>query len=119
MIPVIIFFAHTIFAVWAFGKSYQSDGLVQAILNVCFIIILFTVGWTVSDLIVGIFLSDSGYSIVLPHNPVALTFLKLTGFLRIQGGSGFIQPKDSVSLIVLTVIEYYFYKFYFRQTVIR
>lgn len=119
MIPVLVFFGHTIFAVWAFAKSFQSDGIVQAILNVCFIIILFTVGWTLSDLIVGFILSDAGYQITLPSSPVSMFFLKMTGFLRLQGGSGLLQPKDSVALIFLTTIEYFFYRFYFRQTVMR
>ncbi len=117
MIPVIIFFGHTVFLAWAFAKSFQNDGLVQAFLNVFFIIILFTVGWTLSDLVVGLFISASGYEIAVPANKAALFFLKITGFVRIYGnGFGKLIPKDSISLVVLTIIEYYFYRFYFRQT---
>ncbi len=117
MIPVLIFFAHAIFAVWAFAKSYQTDGIVQAFLNVVFIIILFTVGWTISDLLVGFVISSEGYEILLPGGKVSMFFLKMTGFIQLYGnGYGKILPKDSVSLIVLTVIEYFFYRFYFKQT---
>lgn len=117
MIPVIIFFAHTVFLVWAFAKSFQNDGLVQAFLNVFFIIILFTVGWTLSDLVVGLFISANGYEIAVPDSKAALFFLKITGFVRIYGnGFGKLIPKDSISLVVLTIIEYFFYRFYFRQT---
>lgn len=115
MIPVIVFFGHTIFACWAFCKSFQSDGLVQAILNVCFIVILFTVGWTISDLLVGFVISDAGYLINLPTSPSSLLLLKTTGFIKMHGVTGSLQIKDSVSLIVLTVIEFYFYRFYFKQ----
>lgn len=117
MIPVIIFFAHAVFAVWAFAKSFQSDGIVQAFLNVFFIVILFTVGWTISDLLVGFFVSSSGYEILLPSGKVAMFFLKITGFINVYGnGYGRILPKDSISLVVLSTIEYFFYKFYFKQT---
>lgn len=117
MIPVLIFFAHAIFAVWAFAKSYQTDGIVQAFLNVIFIIILFTVGWTISDLLVGFIVSSEGYEILLPSGKVAMFFLKMTGFIQLFGnGYGKIMPKDSISLIVLTTIEYFFYRFYFKQT---
>lgn len=117
MIPVLVFFAHAIFAVWAFAKSFQTDGIVQAFLNVFFIVILFTVGWTISDLLVGFLVSDSGYEIMLPTGSVAMFFLKITGFIKVYGnGDGRILPKDSVSMIVLTAIEYFFYRFYFKQT---
>ncbi len=123
MIPVIVFFGHTIFACWAFCKSYQSDGWVQAILNVCFIVILFTVGWTISDLLVGFVISDAGYLFNLPSSPLSLFFLKITGVIKMQGSAELFtgslkssaQPKDSISLLVLTVIEFYFYRFYFKQ----
>ena len=117
MIPVLIFFAHAIFAVWAFAKSYQTDGIVQAFLNVFFIVILFTVGWTISDLMVGFVISSEGYEIMLPASKISMFFLKTTGFIQLYGnGYGRILPKDSISLIVLTTIEYFFYRFYFKQT---
>jgi len=117
LIPVIIFFAHAIFAVWAFAKSYQSDGIVQAFLNVFFIVVLFTVGWTISDLVVGFLISDAGYEVLLPSGSVSMFFLKITGFIVVYGnGYGRILPKDAISLVVLTAIEYFFYRFYFKQT---
>jgi hypothetical protein len=117
LITVIIFYAHAIFATYAFCKSYQSDGLVQAFLNVAFIIVLFTVGWTVSDLFLGIFISASGYSIAIPQNNFLLLLLKSTGFfIPGSGGYGTIVPKDSLALIFLTFIEVLFYNFYFKKT---
>jgi hypothetical protein len=117
LIPVLVFFAHAIFAVWAFAKSYQTDGIVQAFLNVFFIVILFTVGWTISDLLVGFIVSDVGYEILLPTNGLSMFFLKLTGFIKVYGnGYGRLTPKDSVSLLFLTTIEIFFYRFYFKQT---
>jgi hypothetical protein len=117
LIAVIIFYLHTIFAVYAFCRSYQSDGLVQAFLNVGFIVVLFTVGWTLSDLIVGLIISEKGYNIFIPQNNIILTLLKLTGFYK-PSGNGFanLYPKDAISLVVLSLIEIFFYRFYFKKT---
>jgi len=118
MIPVIIFYLHTIFAVYAFCKSFQVEGLLQAFLNTGFIIILFSVGWTISDLIVGFVVSANGYTIDMPTSKAILSMLKISGFFApLQGQNrAILNPKDSISLILLSVIEYYFYKFYFRET---
>jgi len=114
MITVIIFYLHTIFAMYVFGKSYQSDGLMQAVLNLAFIIILFTVGWTVSDFFTGLIISDAGYEINLPINALIHGLLKLTGFYKpISYDVIKIIPKDTISLILASVVEYYFYKFFF------
>lgn len=116
MIPVIIFFLHTIFAVYAFCKSFQVEGLLQAFLNTGFIIILFSVGWTISDLFVGFVISPNGYVIDMPTSKAILSLLKISGFFTPGQGKGTLNPKDSISLIVLSIMEYYFYKFYFRET---
>ena len=117
MIAVLIFFVHAIFAVWAFTKSYQNDGWMQAFLNFAFIIILFSVGWTLSDLIMGIFIRDNGYIFYAGYNPVLLVFLKLTGIYRPLGdGSALLLPKDTLSLILLSTIELIFYRVFFRNT---
>ena len=117
MIAVLIFFVHAIFAVWAFSKSYQNDGTLQAFLNLAFIIILFSVGWTVSDLLMGLIIRDNGYILNVGYNPVFLTLLKISGFYRPQGnGMALLLPKDTLSLILLSVIEIFFYRFFFRKT---
>ncbi len=116
MIPVIIFYLHTIFAVYAFCKSYQVEGVIQAFLNTGFIIILFAVGWTISDLFVGFLISSNGYLIDMPSSKFVLSVLKISGFFTPGQGKGTLNPKDSISLIVLSTMEYYFYKFYFRET---
>lgn len=117
MIAVLIFYIHTIFACYVFVKSYQTDGLLQAFLNLVFIIILFAVGWTISDLLVGFFISQNGYEISVPQNTLTLNLLKLTGFY-IPGGNGMalLNPKDSISLIFLSLMEFFFFRFYFQKT---
>ncbi len=114
MITVIIFYLHTIFAIFVFAKSYQSDGLIQAFLNVIFIIIIFTVGWTLTDVIIGLIVSDKGYIINIKYKSFLDEILRLTGFYKPLGDNKvLLTPKDTISLIVLTIIEVFFYRFFY------
>ncbi len=88
----------------------------MAFLNVAFIIVLFTVGWTISDLIIGIFISEEGYRILIPQSKVLLSIIKLTGFYRPESGEyAKLLPKDSVALIFLSFTEILFYRFFFKE----
>jgi len=114
LITVIIFYLHTIFAIFVFAKSYQSDGLIQAFLNVIFIIIIFTVGWTLTDVIIGLIISDKGYIINIKYKSFLDEILRLTGFYKPLGENKvLLTPKDTISLIVLTIIEVFFYRFFY------
>lgn len=116
MIIAVIYFVHVIFAVYAFAKSYQSDGWLQAFLNLGFIITLFAVSLTVCELFVGLFIADAGYKLSLPLNQVLLFFLKISGFYDQQGTTITLTPKDSITLIFVTLLEFMFYRFYFGKT---
>ncbi|MBS1516954.1 MAG: hypothetical protein JSS91_02605 [Bacteroidetes bacterium] len=116
MIIAVIYFIHVIFAVYAFSRSYQNDGLLQAFLNLGFIITLFAVSLTVCELFVGIFISDAGYQMSLPVNPVLLFFLKISGFYAQQGSTITLTPKDTITLIFVSFLELAFYRFYFKKT---
>jgi len=116
MIIAVIYFIHVIFAVYAFAKSYQSDGLLQAFLNLGFIITLFAVSLTVCELIIGIFIPDSGYTFRMPGNQVLLFFMKISGFYSQQGTQITLTPKDSITLVCVSLLEFFFYRFYFKKT---
>jgi hypothetical protein len=117
MIAVLIFFIHLIFIVYVFCRSYQSDGVLQAFLNIVFIIILFTVGWTVSDLFTSIFLSANGYITTNSANYIIQFVLKVSGIYKPLGNNNIlIQPKDAVSLILLMIGEILFYRYLLPKT---
>ncbi|HMQ67668.1 MAG TPA: hypothetical protein PKA90_01930 [Ignavibacteria bacterium] len=118
MIIAVIYFLHVIFAAYAFCRSYQSEGWLQAFLNLGFIITLFAVSLTVCELIVGLFIPDSGYMIRLPGNQVVLFLLKISGFYAQEGTTVTLTPKDSITLIFVTLLEFFFYRFYFKKTVV-
>jgi hypothetical protein len=87
MIPVIIFYIHFVFLVYVFTKNFIEETVQSAILNVVFVIIIFSVGWTVSEFLMSLIMGDKGVSLLLPRYAFSLTFL--------------------------TVIEFFFYRFYY------
>ncbi len=115
MIIAVIYFIHAIFAVYVFARSYQSEGWLQAFLNIGFIIILFSVSLTVCEIFTGLVISENGYSFIAPTSPVLMFLMKISGFYAQEGRTVTLTPKDSITLIFVTLIEYFFYKFYFNK----
>jgi len=91
MITAIIFFVHFIFTLIIFTKKWQEEGLSSAWMNVGLIAILFAVGWTVTGIIAKILME--------------------------QEGLGIYFDRDTFSLTLLTIMEVFFYRFYYRDTV--
>ncbi|MBK7378211.1 MAG: hypothetical protein IPJ03_04290 [Ignavibacteriales bacterium] len=90
MITAIIFFVHLIFALIIFTKKWQEEKLSSAFTNVALIGILFAVGWTISTMITKLFLEPEGFGIQF--------------------------DRDTFSLTLLSISEYFFYRFYYTDT---
>lgn len=91
MITAIIFFAHFIFTLIIFTKKWQEEGLSSAWMNVALIVILFAVGWTVTGMVAKILMEQEGFGIYF--------------------------DRDTFSLTLLTILEVFFYRFYYKDTV--
>ena len=89
MIPVFVFFIHTLLLVYIFSKNYIEEGILSAFLSVIFVIIIFSVGWTFSEFVLGFFIPNEGF--------------------------GLLFPRAAFSLVLLTVLEAIFYKFYYSM----
>jgi len=87
MISAFIFFAHLMFVLYIFTKKWQDESLSAAFINVALIVILFTVGWSISTSIVKLFFDEKG--------------------LGIQFNA------DAISLTLLSIAEFFFYKIYY------
>jgi hypothetical protein len=87
MIPVIVFYAHVVFLVYMFTKNLIEEGGLSAFLSILFIIVIFSVGWTFSEFLLGFFIKPEGFSLMF--------------------------PRAAFSLLLLTIIETIFYKFYY------
>ena len=89
MVIAIIFLAHIIFIALIFYKKYKLNGVGSAIIDVVLIIILFSVGWSISTMVSKLFWDPIGF--------------------------GKYFNRDAISLSLLTIAEYFFYKIYFKD----
>jgi hypothetical protein len=89
MISALIFFAHFIFLILVFTWKWQKEGISGAVLNISLILILFAVGWTITGMI--------------------------AKFLMDPQGFGLYYDRDTFSLTLLSIIEFFFYKVYYKN----
>lgn len=89
MISAFIFYIHFMFAIIIFTKKWQDENIKSGFLNVTLIAILFTVGWTITGIIAKLIMEPKG--------------------LGIQ------YDRDTFSLTLLTIAEFFFYKFYYKE----
>jgi hypothetical protein len=89
MIAAFIFFAHFIFILLIFTWKWQKDGISGAIMNVSLILVLFAVGWTITGMIAKFVMEPKGF--------------------------GLYYDRDTFSLTLLTIIEFFFYRIYYNR----
>jgi hypothetical protein len=89
MITALIFSAHFIFALVIFTKKWQDESISAGFLNLTLIAILFTVGWTLAGMIAKLFMEPKGLGIQFDRNTFSLT--------------------------ILSIAEYFFYRFYYNE----
>lgn len=89
MITAIIFFAHFLFTLVIFTKKWQDEKLSDAFINIGLIGLLFTIGWSISGIIA---------KLLMP-----------------QKGLGIMFDRDTFSLTILSVAEFFFYKMYYKD----
>ncbi|MBX3007595.1 MAG: hypothetical protein KF816_06155 [Melioribacteraceae bacterium] len=89
MISAFIFALHLLFILYVFSLKWQSESIGSGFINLALIVILFTIGWSITS-----------------------TFAKV---LFDQKGFGVHFDRDTISLFSLAIIEYFFYKFYYGE----
>ena len=89
MITAFIFFIHLIFALVVFTKKWQDDNLASGFQNIALVGILFAVGWTITGIIAKLVMEPKGL--------------------------GMQFDRDTFSLALLTIAEYFFYRFYYNE----
>lgn len=90
MITAAIFTSHFIFILIIFTKKWQKEGISQAWMNVGLIVTLFTVGWSITGMIAKLIMGNEGF--------------------------GLYFDRDTFSLTLLTIIESFFYSFYYKSS---
>ncbi len=89
MITAIIFAIHFIFIIVIFTYKWQQETLGSAFINVALILVLFAVGWSITGLLVKLFMEPKGFGLML--------------------------DRDTISLALLVVVEFFFYRFYYNE----
>jgi hypothetical protein len=89
MISALIFFLHLIFALVIFTKKWQDENVSSAMLNIGLIGILFAVGWSITGMTVKAVFEPEGFGIYF--------------------------DRDTLSLVLLVIGEYFFYRMYYRD----
>ena len=89
MISAFIFFLHLVFALVVFTKKWQSENLKSGFLNLVLIAVLFAVGWSITGIIAKVVMEPQGL--------------------------GLYFDRDTFSLTILTIGEYFFYRIYYRE----
>ncbi len=81
MVIAFIFLLHIILTVYVFIKKQKSDSLSAAFIDLILIIIIFTVGWSISTMICKIFWEPIGFGKHFDGDTIALTLLTIGEFL--------------------------------------
>ncbi|MDH7514732.1 MAG: hypothetical protein QHI48_02495 [Bacteroidota bacterium] len=93
MIAAFIFYLHIVGAVYAFSYSYCKHKLGDAFMAVAFVGVIFSVGWTIAAFVVRFTVPPHGFKPWL--------------------------DTDTLSLIIVTILEAVLYGTYFRATRLR
>jgi hypothetical protein len=89
MIAAFIFYAHIVGAVFAFASGYVRERVSDAFLLVAFVAIIFSVGWTIAGFVVRFFLPRGGFPPLF--------------------------DSDTLSLIIVSILEIILYLAYFSR----
>jgi len=81
MVIASIFLLHIILTVYVFIKKQKLDSLSAAFIDLILIIIIFTVGWSISTMICKIFWKPIGFGEYFDRDTIALTILTIGEFL--------------------------------------
>jgi len=89
LIIALIFFFHFLFGLIVFVKKWQNESLSAAFINIALIIILFSVGWSIVTMLIKLFFEAEGFGIWF--------------------------DRDTITLTILSTIEYFFFRFYYAD----
>ena len=89
MIPLLVFYLHILGFTTGFTREYQKEGISAGFLNLGFMALIFSVGWSITTFFLKYLINEKGFSIWL--------------------------DRDALSLLLLTMGEAIFYYLYYRD----
>ncbi len=86
MITLLVFAAHTIAAVALYTKRWQEADWKEGLLAVGFLLLVFSVGWSISTFLLKLFVNERGFAPWLDRDTLSLLLLTLmeTLFFSVQ-----------------------------------
>lgn len=91
MVIAIIFLIHIIFIIFIFRRRYLSDTLSSAFIDLILLTVIFSVGWSLTTFVTKLFFDPVGF--------------------------GKYFNRDAISLTILTIGEFFFYRIYFKDLI--
>ncbi|HOJ37115.1 MAG TPA: hypothetical protein PLI27_08250 [Ignavibacteriales bacterium] len=98
MLFALIYTAHIIFLLVIFTKKWQNESIQDGLLNILLIIVLFSVGGAVTNMIANVIIPKEGIKILYVHEKYNIIFDRAT-----------------FALLSLSIAEYFFYKSYYKK----
>ncbi len=77
MITLFIFYVHTVAAVALFTKRWQDGDAKEGLLAVAFLLLIFSVGWSISTVIVKAFVDEKGFGPWMDRDAMSLMLLAI------------------------------------------
>ncbi len=77
MIAVFIFALHIIAIIVLFIKQYKKEGVGTGILTVCFVVLIFSVGWGMSGFLLKFLIQKEGFAVWLDRDTLSLVAVTL------------------------------------------
>lgn len=121
MIAGFIFSMHLVFILYIFIKKTKKENVSAGLISTVFIIIIFAVGWSLTSFFANNIIPQSFYDFMVKKlQPVIELIANVSGsFLP----KPLINPNESwkeingnsLGLILLTIAEIFFYRFYYKD----
>lgn len=89
MVTLFVFYVHVVAATAIFTKNWQEANWKEGLLSVGFLILIFSVGWSITTFIMKLVIEPKGFGIWL--------------------------DRDAMSLLLLTLLESIFFTFQIRR----
>ncbi|MFA6541063.1 MAG: hypothetical protein WCT99_05615 [Bacteroidota bacterium] len=77
MIALIVFYLHIVGFAYGFTKEYQQEGLSAGFLNLGFMVLIFSVGWSISTFLLRYVMGEPGFGVWLDRSTFSLVLLTL------------------------------------------
>lgn len=77
MIPLIVFYIHIIGFTYAFTREYQREGISAGFLTLGFLVLIFSVGWSISSFAFKYLVDEAGFGIWLNRDALSLLALSV------------------------------------------